>query len=51
VQSYEKTREMQKKARFSFHFRVLVTSAKPKLRKVERKTKQTVSFFFRDGVS
>jgi len=47
VQSYEKTREMQKKNLFSFHFRVHVTSPSlmARLLKVERKTKKLVSFF------
>ena len=42
---------MQKeKLLFLFHFRVRVSSAKPKLRKVESKTKKLVFFFCRDGV-
>ena len=41
---------MQKeKLLFLFHFRVRVSSAKPKLRKVESKTKKLVFFFCRDG--
>ena len=40
MQSYKKSREMQKKMLFSFHFRVHVTSAEPKLQKIERKKKK-----------
>jgi len=47
VQSYEKTREKAKgKLVFLLLFRVLVTSAKPKLRKNERKSKRKACFSF-----
>jgi hypothetical protein len=45
LQSYEKTSKKERKAGFSFLFRVQVTSAKPKLRKIESRTKRTSSFF------
>ena len=35
---------------FSFHFRVIVISAKPKLRKVEGKTKELTLFLLRRGI-
>ena len=47
-QSYEKTREMQKKNAFLFISECLVSSAKPELRKNERNAKEKrFSFHFR----